>query len=267
MTTISTQPTWQFHTGNALAWLIDQPDGSADAFIFDPPYASGGRSATERKRRPSSKYLRPSARSYPDFEGDQRDQRGWLRWMTLIIAEAHRVSRLGTPLCMFADWRQAPTATDALQAGGYIWRGTLPWDKTGAARPMLGRFTQQAEFIIWGSKGALDRERRVLSDSNVLPGVFRHRVDPNDKHHTTGKPTALMRDIVRICEPGGLIVDPFAGSGTTGVAALQLGYRFLGCELSPEYVAIARQRLSDAVAVSSGCSDDDHPQLSLGARS
>ena len=53
-----------------------------------------------------------------------------------------------------------------------------------------------------------------------------------------------MLDLVRICEPGGLIVDPFAGSGTTGVAALQLGYRFHGCELTSEYTAIARQRLA-----------------------
>ena len=146
---------------------------------------------------------------------------------------------------MFADWRQSPTASDALQAGGFVWRGTLPWDKTEAARPTRGRFRQQAEFIIWGSKGDMPRERRVLCDSNVLPGVMRHRVNPRDKHHTTGKPTSLMLDLVRICEPGGLIVDPFAGSGTTGVAALQLGYRFLGCELSSEYADIARQRLTD----------------------
>lgn len=258
---------WQVHTGTALAWLADLPDSLANAFIFDPPYCSGGRSATARKRSPSSKYLRPSARNYPEFEGDQRDQRGWLQWMTLIIAQAHRVARTGAPIVIFCDWRQQPTAADALQAGGFVWRGTLAWDKTGAARPMLGRFTQQAEFIVWGSKGAMDTQRRVLSYSNVLPGVFRHRVDPNDKHHTTGKPTPLMHEIVRISEPGGLIIDPFAGRGTTGVAALQLGYRFLGCELSPEYAAIAHRRLADAVAVSSGRSDDNQPQLSLGARS
>ena len=253
---------WKLHHGNALPWLMSLADACADAFIFDPPYSSGGRSTTERKKPASSKYLRPSSRTYPEFDGDQRDQRGWLRWMTLIIAEAYRVARSGTPLCMFTDWRQTPTAADALQAGGYTWRGTVSWDKTGAARPMLGRFTQQSEFIVWGSKGPMDRKRRVLSDSNVLPGVFRHRVVPDDKHHTTGKPTPLMRDIVRICEPGGLIVDPFAGSGTTGVAALQLGYRFRGCELSKEYADIARKRLGEAVAI--GRQDDERAQLTLG---
>ena len=57
--------------------------------------------------------------------------------------------------------------------------------------------------------------------------MFTHRVDPSEKHHQTGKPVPLMRDVVRICEPGGLILDPLAGSGSTGVAGLELGYRFL----------------------------------------
>ena len=72
-----------------------------------------------------------------------------------------------------------------------------------------------------------------------------------------------MLDVVRICEPGGLILDPFTGSGTTGVAALRLGYRFLGCELQPEYAEIAKARLTGAwheVAASG----DQPAQLVLG---
>jgi len=86
--------------------------------------------------------------------------------------------------------------------------------------------------------------RRCNIESNVL----RHRVDARGKHHVTGKPTALMRDVVRICEAGGTLLDPFTGSGTTGVAALELGYRFLGCEMSAEYAEIARERLDHCTA-------------------
>ena len=82
MNSSTSQCHWHLHNGNAMAWLVSLPDASADAFIFDPPYASGGRSATERKRKPSSKYLRASARNYHEFEGDQCDQRSWLAWMT-----------------------------------------------------------------------------------------------------------------------------------------------------------------------------------------
>lgn len=58
-----------------------------------------------------------------------------------------------------------------------------------------------------------------------------------------------MRDVVRICEPGGTILDPFAGSGTTGVAALELEYRFLGCEMAAQYARIARDRLCTTMTV------------------
>ncbi len=239
---------WSLRCGDALAWLESLPKDSVDAVIVDPPYSSGGRSASARKRAPSAKYQRAAKRRYPEFEGDGRDQRSWMRWMALWLSQALRVARPGAPICLFSDWRQLPAATDALQVGGWLWRGVVPWDKTGAARPVLGRFTQQAEFIAWGSNGAMVKDRRCNTASNIIPGVLRHRVDPRDKHHLTGKPTALMRDVVRICEPGGTILDPFAGSGTTGVAALELGYRFLGCELSPEYADIATRRLERAAA-------------------
>ena len=61
------------------------------------------------------------------------------------------------------------------------------------------------------------------------------------------KPTALMRYLVRlVTPPGGLVLDPFCGSGSTGKAALLEGFRFLGIEQAPEYVAIARARLAHA---------------------
>ena len=62
--------------------------------------------------------------------------------------------------------------------------------------------------------------------------------------HPTVKPIALMRWLVRlITPPGGRVLDPFAGSGTTGCAAVLEGFPFLGCELSPEYAEIARARI------------------------
>jgi DNA modification methylase len=63
-------------------------------------------------------------------------------------------------------------------------------------------------------------------------------------HHPTVKPIALMRHLVRlVTPPGGLVLDPFCGSGTTGIAATLEGFRFLGCELAPDYAAIARARI------------------------
>jgi hypothetical protein len=67
-----------------------------------------------------------------------------------------------------------------------------------------------------------------------------------ENHHPTVKPTKLMRWLCRlVTPPGGLILDPFMGSGSTGKAALAEGFRFVGIELQPEYCAIAEKRMSE----------------------
>ncbi len=81
--------------------------------------------------------------------------------------------------------------------------------------PRCGTLNHQAEYIVWGSKGGMPLDRRAPT----LPGVIREKVRRDDKLNMTGKPTGLMRQVVRICEAGGRILDPFAGSNTTLVAA------------------------------------------------
>lgn len=67
---------------------------------------------------------------------------------------------------------------------------------------------------------------------------------PLTNFHATVKPTALMRYLCRlVTPPGGLVLDPFCGSGSTGKAAVLEGFRFLGIELDPEYVEIAEARI------------------------
>lgn len=67
-------------------------------------------------------------------------------------------------------------------------------------------------------------------------------------NHPTVKPVALLRYICRLVTPdGGLILDSFAGSGTTGIAAAQEGFNFVGIEREPDYVEIARRRIAEAL--------------------
>ena len=234
---------WPLHRGESLAWLMSLPDASADALITDPPYSSGGMTRGDRMGRTDTKYTSTEARGVrPDFAGDNRDQRAFLMWCTLWLSEAMRVLRPGAPVVLFTDWRQLPTMTDALQAGGMVWRGIAVWDKTGSCRPQMDAFAAQAEYMVWGSAGPMARDGAV----GCLPGVFVHPVRQDDKHHQTGKPTRLMRDVVKICPPGGVVLDPFTGSGTTGVAALMESRRFAGCEIVPEIADTAEERLRAA---------------------
>lgn len=233
----------QLLCGEALKALAGLPADLVDAIVTDPPYSSGGQFRGDRTGDPVAKYLAGGA-EYVSFPGDNRDQRGQLAWMTLWLTECYRVAKPGAPIVMFTDWRQLPLMTDALQAGGFTWRGVAVWNKVAGFRPSKGRFASQCEYMIWGSKAAMPLERAVA----CLPGVFHHQVRKADKHHPTGKPTQLMRDVVKICEPGGLILDPFCGSGTTLVAAALEGYRYLGIELTEHYAAVARDRLATVAA-------------------
>ncbi|MEA9489337.1 DNA-methyltransferase [Xanthomonas campestris] len=227
----------QLLQGDALTILPTLEANSFDALITDPPYASGGLTAAARARPPSAKYCRDGG--HADFVGDERDQRSHLKWMHLWLSECARVLKDGAPVLLFTDWRQLPLTTDALQIAGFTWRGITVWDKTEGVRPQLGRFRNQAEYIVWGSKGNMPLDRRAP----VLPGVIRESVRKADKHHLTGKPTELMRQLVQICEAGGRVLDPFAGSGTTLVAARDEGYNWTGIELASHYLEVATKRL------------------------
>ena len=234
---------YTLHRGEALAFLRSLPDASVDALITDPPYSSGGMFRGDRAKSTDDKYTQTECRgARPDFAGDNRDQRSFLTWCTLWLSESLRVLRPGAPVVLFTDWRQLPVMTDAVQAGGFIWRGIAVWDKTERSRPQMDAFRSQCEYVVWGSAGAMERTGAV----GVLPGLWRVAVTSGDKHHQTGKPTPLMREIVKICPPGGLVLDPFAGSGTTGVAALAEGRRFIGCEMVREIADVAEERLRGA---------------------
>ena len=66
----------------------------------------------------------------------------------------------GAPICLFIDWRQYPSITDALQWADWQWRGTAVWDKL-TCRPQKGRFRQQSEYIVWGlERGHADETGR-----------------------------------------------------------------------------------------------------------
>lgn len=80
-----------------------------------------------------------------------------------------------------------------------------------------------------------------------LPGVFRY-TNPQNRIHVTEKPLQLMRDVVKICEPGGRILDPFAGAGTTILAAVKEGYEAVGIEKSDIYYKLGSDRVRFALS-------------------
>jgi len=230
------------HLADALATIAELETASIDGLITDPPYSSGGMVRSDRMAKTTTKYLQSDSanQSLSDFSGDNRDQRAYQYWMALWLAEASRVLKPGAPVMLFTDWRQLPSTTDALQAGGFVWRGIVPWVKP-SARPMAGRFTNQAEYVVWGSNGSMGLD----FEAPVLPGFYQANA-PRDREHITQKPVDVMRKLVQIVPAGGVVLDPFLGSGTTAVACLIEGRRVVGIEKVPEFADVSARRIREA---------------------
>lgn len=127
--------------------------------------------------------------------------------------------------------------TDALQAAGFIWRGILVWAKPNGRRTQ-GRFANNREYLVWGTNGP-----RALDALPNAPTGFHVMNTPRERVHITQKPVELMRELVKIAPPGGIVLDPF-----TGAAALAEGRRFIGVELSEHFARVTADRLAANVA-------------------
>jgi site-specific DNA-methyltransferase (adenine-specific) len=244
--------------GEALSVLQSLPSASVDAVITDPPYSSGGQFRGDRAADVHTKYVNSDSGSGNElaaFAGDTRDQRAYGYWCTLWLSECLRVTKPGGTCLLFTDWRQLPITTDALQAGGWVWRGIVPWVKPDA-RPQAGRFTAQCEYVVWGSAGAMPIEMGV---GDCLPGFYQS-IAPRDREHIAQKPVKVMRSLVRICPKGGTVLDLFMGAGTTGAAAVAEGRQFIGVEWTAHFQQVAKERI---VAAQVGYRDDGK-QLALG---
>ena len=227
------------------------PDASVDAIITDPPY---GTTALHFDQTPID----------------------WPAWW----AEIHRVTKeTGVIVCFAADL----FTVDLIQSNRKNYRYRLVWEKTMATghlsankRPMKAHedivvFARQfggstynpqktAGHPLYNAGGGryahYDHERpneRRHGDGTRHPrSILKFAQEPNalGKLHPTQKPLDLMRWLVATySNPGDLVLDPFAGSGTTGVACAELGRRFLGAELDPAYHALAQRRIADSAAL------------------
>lgn len=135
---------------------------------------------------------------------------------------------------------------DDLQAAGVKWDTTLAWVKPDAMPRMNGQGAArgfECAISCWCGGGG----RRW--NAGGKRGVYIYAVNPpgRDGRHPTEKPLALMREIIRdFTQPGDTILDPFMGSGTTGVAAMIEGRKFIGIERDPQWFGVALERVGAA---------------------
>ena len=216
--------------GNATLYLGDCREilptlPKVDAVITDPPYSSGG--FQEGGKSGGS----IGTRSDETIIGDNLSSRGYLRLMTSTL----RASR-AEEFYVFTDWKMWPYTFDSFEDAGIRVRNMLVWDKCQMGMGMPWR--NQHELIAFGKRRA--GQIRTGKHGNVLRSARSGNHD-----HPTEKPVNLIEQILSNCEIG-VILDPFMGSGTTGVACMNLGRKFIGIEIEPKYFDIACRRIEDA---------------------
>ena len=228
----------KIYHGDAMEFFSDIEDGIADAVICDPPYSSGGMFRGDRMIDSRTKYVSTgAAHSTQGFSGDNRDQRSYLAWCSFWMCAATHATKPGGLLAVFTDWRQLPITTDAIQSGGWVWRGVATWQKINA-RPVLGRYTNQCEFIVWGTNGPRDATEGTCTKGWIVSGSPSNQ----EREHITQKPVEVMEWLLGPVPKGGMILDPFCGSGTTLLAAIRTGMNGIGCELEERYCEIGARR-------------------------
>ena len=213
------------------------PNVSADLVVTDPPYASGARRDAERQVRGA---MLRSLEQADWFSHDAMTAWGFTWFLRSVLSALRPQLPEGTHVYVFSDWRQTPNVYGMIEAAGYRVSHCLVW-----AKPHFGMGTywrNQHENIVFASHGQ-PAPMRARNAGSVL--AFPN-VRPESRLHPTEKPTRLLETIMNAA-PGDRVLDPFMGSGSTLVAAKNLGRKAIGIELEERYCEIAAKRLSQEV--------------------
>lgn len=257
MTGIS--PSWEstdgsaaLYRGDALTLLQVIPDNTVDCIWTDPPYllSNGGVTCVAGKMVKVDKGDWDRSRGWA---ADHDFNRGW-------IAECYRILSPTGTIWISGTLHVYLSVGMALQQSGFRILNDIVWEKP-APPPNLGCrcFTHSTELILWASKakkGSADRytfnykKMKELNGGRQMKNVWRISVPSVEEKrlgkHPTQKPVALVeRCILASTNEGELVLDPFAGSGTTGVAAIRTSRSFVGFERDKKFAVLAGQRLTE----------------------
>lgn len=237
---------WCVIHGDNAEVLPTLPDRSVAHVITDPPYSEHTHA---KVRRGGSVHL-------PDETEPGKPKRATISSAAVLgfdaLADGQRESLALEFARLCRRWILA--FTDNEGAGGWVRANVAAkldhvrighWIKIGCTPQFTGDrpATGTEAIVIAHPKG------RKKWNGGGAHAVWTHAIElnrggTNSRLHTTQKPVPLMLELVELfTDPGDLVLDPFCGSGTTGVACLRLGRRFIGIEKDAAYAAIARERL------------------------
>ena len=231
---------------------------SVDFIFADPPYflSNGGISVK------SGKQVSVNKGDWDKSAGFQKEMEFHRAW----ILESLRVLKPNGTIAISGTYHSIYKCGFILQELDCRIVNDIAWFKPNGAPALAGRnFTASHETILWASKGKkakhtfnykISKNWEVDNDKIHNPGKQMRSVwsipstpkrEKGHGNHPTQKPLELLQRLVAMCsKEGDVVLDPFCGSGTTGVACVLLKRKFIGIDLEPEYIALARARMKAA---------------------
>ena len=224
-------PAYRLCQRDAVEWLRALPDGSVDLVITDPPYES-----LEKHRAIGTttrlKHSKASSNDWFEIFPNARFES--------LFREVWRVLRRDRHFYLFCDAETMFVAKPIAEAVGFKFWKPLVWDKVAIG--MGYHYRARCEFVLFFEKG-----KRKLNDLGVPDVLEAARVHGG---YPAEKPVAVSEVLVtQSTEAGEIVADPFAGSGSVGLASVRHARHFWGNDLCKEAIEIAQARLRDAGAV------------------
>jgi modification methylase len=240
--------------GDSIRVMNSLPPESVDMIFADPPYNLQLQGDLHRPNNSKVDGVEEAWDKFADFATYDRFTTDWLK-------AARRILKPDGTIWVIGSYHNIFRVGASLQDLGFWILNDVVWRKTNPMPNFRGRrFTNAHETMIWCAKDAdarycfnydamksLNDDLQMRSDW-LLPicnGGERIKDENGNKAHPTQKPEALLhRVILAATRPGAVVLDPFFGTGTTGVVAKRLGRHYIGVEREHAYVEVARKRLS-----------------------
>ncbi|MBQ8481230.1 MAG: site-specific DNA-methyltransferase [Alphaproteobacteria bacterium] len=249
---------YRLYCDDCIERLKEIPENTFDMIFADPPYmlSNGGISCQ------NGKVVSVNKGDWDKSKGFEEDFEFHKKWLT----ECKRVLKRNGTLWVSGTYHSIYSCGFAIQLLGYHILNDITWFKPNASPNMSCRyFTASHETLIWARKDKKAKHtfNYDLMKNGNFPKDFIKKQDtqmrsvwaigtPPKKEkifgkHPTQKPLDLLERIILACtNEDDLILDPFMGSGTTGVAAVKLNRKFVGIEKESDFVALAEKRIYDA---------------------
>jgi len=211
--------------GDCIEKLDIIPQNSIDLVVTDPPYGIDFQSS-----------WRTETEQFDKLENDDKID-------TSFIPKLEKVTKQNSGLYLFTRWDVYPEWIEAIKQSEFEVKNCIVWNrKIHGMGDLKESYAPQHDFIIYATKGKVELNGKRPTD--IIP---KQRVNPEDLEHPTEKPVSLISELVKnSSDKGDLVLDPFAGSGSTLVAAERHDRKYIGIEITEKFVELAEERLKES---------------------